>query len=248
MTHELAKTLTTALVQFIDRERPEGTMCCSNIECGALEEAFKSDNLDDVEAFIQKKLSRLTEFEQFMDSVVDDTIRESYSEDGFKDICKDALALAKKQLLSYADESNPAIEAMADLERTFECNPDKLPLWLQGKLGKKHLEGYIMGREDTMREMKDFIESHFNTNKAKEGEYLTDLYYKEYVGNPQPIPTGWGCDGTHCTNPQMDCINCPRKTTGGSFSTSSDSGTSAATLHGNTSVTDGKPHNPSFTD
>ena len=25
MNHELAKTLTTALVQFIDRERPEGT-------------------------------------------------------------------------------------------------------------------------------------------------------------------------------------------------------------------------------
>ncbi len=64
---------------------------------------------------------------------------------------------------------------------------------------------------------------------------------------PTP-PSGWGCDGTHCTNPQMDCINCPRKTTGGSFSTSSASGTSAATLHGNTSVTDGKPHNPSFTD
>jgi len=26
-------------------------------------------------------------------------------------------------------------------------------------------------------------------------------------------PSGWGCDGTVCTNPQMDCINCPRKTT-----------------------------------
>ena len=23
-------------------------------------------------------------------------------------------------------------------------------------------------------------------------------------------PSGWGCDGVHCTNPQMDCINCPR--------------------------------------
>lgn len=190
MNHELAKTLTTALVQWIDRERSEGTMCCSNIECGALEEAFKSDNLDDVEAFIQKKLSRLTEFEQFMDGVVDDTIRETYSEDGFKDICKDALALAKKQLLSYPDESNPAIEAMADLERTFECNPDKLPGWLKDELTKRNLEGYIKGRNDALREMSDYMESHFNTQ----------------------------------------------------------SGTSAATLHGNTSVTDGKPHDPSFTD
>ena len=23
---------------------------------------------------------------------------------------------------------------------------------------------------------------------------------------------GW-CDGTHCTNPHMDCINCPRRMT-----------------------------------
>ena len=44
--------------------------------------------------------------------------------------------------------------------------------------------------------------------------------------------------GGLCTNPTKDCINCPRKTTGGSFSTSS--GTATATLHGNTSATDGK--------
>lgn len=215
MTHELAKTLTTALVQFIDRERPEGTMCCSNIECGALEEAFKSDNLDDVEAFVQKKLSRLTEFETHLKWFIENC---GSGIEHVKVGAKELLDLAKKELLK------------------------------DDELGKKHLEGYIMGREDTMREMKDFIESHFNTNKAKEGGVLTDLYYKEYVRNPQPIPSGWGCDGTHCTNPQMDCINCPRKTTGGSFSTSSASGTSAATLHDNTSVTDGKPHNPSFTD
>ena len=94
-----------------------------------------------------------------------------------------------------------AKEAMADLERTFECNPDKLPIWLKNGLAKKHLDGYIMGREDTMREMKDFIESHFNYEKAKE---------------PNPpainIPT-WAPPcyyGGPCTNPFKDCINCPR--------------------------------------
>lgn len=107
-------------------------------------------------------------------------------------------------------------------------------------------EAYKMGLE--AGKASSWKPSEEQMNKLKEGEDLTDLYYKEYVRNPQPIPSGWGCDGTHCTNPQMDCINCPRKTTGGSFSTSSASGTSAATLHGNTSVTDGKPHNPSFTD
>lgn len=239
MNHELAKTLTTALVQWIDRERSEGTMCCSNIECGALEEAFKSDNLDDVEAFIQKKLSRLTEFEQFMDGVVDDTIRETYSEDGFKDICKDALALAKKQLLSYADESNPAIEAMADLERNFKCDPAKLPGWLIDELNKAYKRGQEASHED-------YIKGYANGYKDAEKRYNESLAY-HYPIMPTS-PSVCGCDGTHCTNPQMDCINCPRKTTGGSFSTSSASGTSAATLHGNTSVTDGKPHNPSFTD
>lgn len=179
MNHELAKTLTTALVQFIDRERPEGTMCCSNIECGALEEAFKSDNLDDVEAFIQKKLSSLTEFEQFMDGVVDDTIRETYSEDGFKDICKDALALAKKEL-ARRDEvitlgnlppydkgfQDGKAEAMTELERNFKCDPDKLPGWLKDELTKRNLEGYIKGRNDALREMSDYMESHFNTTSG----------------------------------------------------------------------------------
>lgn len=59
-------------------------------------------------------------------------------------------------------------------------------------------------------------------------------------------PSGWGCDGVHCTNPQMDCINCPRRVTGGMFNTQSH--TSTLKAEGNTSVTDGKPHNPSFID
>ncbi len=63
MNKELAKTLTTALVQFIDRERPEGTMCCSNTDCENIEGAFEEGEYDCIEAFIQKKLSKLTEFE-----------------------------------------------------------------------------------------------------------------------------------------------------------------------------------------
>lgn len=243
MNHELAKTLTTALVQFIDRERSEGTMCCSNIECGALEEAFKSDNLDDVEAFIQKKLPSPTEFEDKLASFAlqcngdFDVARKEATK-----WSKELLALAKKELLSYADESNPAIEAMADLERTFECNPDKLPGWLKDELNKAFKKGQESSHEDYIRGY---------TNGYKDAEKLykesASIAYNPPIIMPTP-PSGWGCDGTHCTNPQMDCINCPRKTAGGSFSTSSASGTSAATLHGNTSVTDGKPHNPSFTD
>lgn len=41
-----------------------------------------------------------------------------------------------------------------------------------------------------------------------------------------PTPRiSWGCDGTICTNPQMDCINCPRRILQGvSISTSDSSG------------------------
>ncbi len=42
-------------------------------------------------------------------------------------------------------------------------------------------------------------------------------------------PSGWGCDGTICTNPQMDCINCPRKTSGGII-TSPNTATGISTL------------------
>lgn len=64
MNKELSKTLTTALVQFIDRERPEGTMCCSSYECEQIEKAFEGGCYDEVENLIKKKLTGLTEFEQ----------------------------------------------------------------------------------------------------------------------------------------------------------------------------------------
>ena len=45
------------------------------------------------------------------------------------------------------------------------------PSWKpsEDELAKKHLDGYCMGREDTLREMKDFVESHFNCENAKKG-------------------------------------------------------------------------------
>jgi hypothetical protein len=193
-------------------------MCCSNIECGALEEAFKSDNLDDVEAFIQKKLSRLTEFEESLRQIIVEALSGetpngsggtmswaiALNNDDVKKLAPKVLALAKKQLFEKWNEN------MKD----------------EYARGKK--DGLTIGYNKAMKEYNESVAYHFPIM-------------------PTP-PCGWGCDGTHCTNPQMDCINCPRKTTGGSFSTSSASGTSAATLHGNTSVTDGKEHNSSFTD
>lgn len=190
MNNELAKTLTTALVQFIDRERSEGTMCCSNIECGALEEAFKSDNLDDVEAFVQKKLSRLTEFEQSVKDIIQDilthtasdgsmTFAVSVSNEEARKLAKSLLIVAKKELLSYADESNPAIEAMADLERTFECNPNKLPGWLKDELNKAYKRGQEASHED-------YIKGYANGYKDAEKRYNESVAYHY----SEPVPPG----------------------------------------------------------
>lgn len=153
MNHELAKTLTTALVQFIDKQRPEGTICCSSYECEKIEKAFEEGTYDVVEKLIKMKLMNMTEFEQEVSDIVEYCKKhgENVAFDYAKRHAKSLLALAKKELLSYADESNPAIEAMADLERTFECNPDKLPGWLKDELNKAFKKGQESSHEDYLR-------------------------------------------------------------------------------------------------
>ncbi len=217
MNKEFAKTLTTALVQFIDRERPEGTMDCSSAECERIESSFKLGDFPSIEQFVKKKLSRLTEVEKCLVEFYNERTCLTCDKDGiynrheFEDLLhtwsSKLLALAKKELLK------------------------------DDELTKKHLDGYCMGREDTLKEMMDFVESHFHGKKTKEFDTST-------INIPAWEPPCY--HGGPCTNPMRDCINCPGKTTGLGFSTSS--GTSTAVLHGNTSTTDGKPHNPSFTD
>ena len=100
MTKELAKTLTTALVQFIDREIPEETMCCSNAECESIEEMFGGDKFDIIEAFIQKKLSRLTEFETHLKWLIEN------GGSGIEHVkvgANELLAIAKKELQPEID-------------------------------------------------------------------------------------------------------------------------------------------------
>lgn len=110
-------------------------------------------------------------------------------EDFAKEHSKELLALAKKELLSYADESNPAIEAMADLERTFECNPEKLPEWLKNALARKHLEGYTKGREDAMRLYNESVAYHY----------------------PEPVPPGVAYKSPQC---YTDVMVTPNTTSG----------------------------------
>lgn len=223
MNHELAKTITTALVQFIERERPEGSVCCSSYECERIEKAFEGGTYDVVEKLIKRKLTGLTEFEEGLvtfynkrneiPSDKDGVYNKHELEEFLHESAKTLLALAKKELLSYPDESNPAIEAMADLERTYWCNPDKLPKWLKDDIARKelnaHTKGYNKGYKDAEKQYNESVAYHYPTMPQR--------------------PLCWEPGGA-CTNPQMDCINCPRRTTGGGFNTAS--GTSTSKLEG----------------
>lgn len=166
MNQELAKTLTTALVQFIDRERPEGTMCCSNTECERIESSFKLGDFPSIEQFVKKKLSGLTEFEQ-----------------GIRDMIVNALTTVHEssngQITSSAviDNNTTHLLAAGLLELA------KKELLKDDELGKKHLEGYIKGRNDALREMSDFMESHFNGEKARAGTQVVTQHMDNY--NPQ---------------------------------------------------------------
>lgn len=231
MNKELAKTLTTALVQFIDREQPKDKMCVSSIEAEEIERCFTEDKFERIEDWCSyRMLPELTEFEKCMLDFA--KARDEYEFDSTKVVelnnkvielaksySKKLLALAKKQLLSYADESNPAIEAMADLERTFECNPDKLPGWLKDELNKAFKRGQEASHED-------YIKGYTNGYKDATEEYNKSV---SYHFTPVTIrPLCWEPGGT-CTNPQMDCVNCPRRTTGG-FNT--QSGTETTKVEG----------------
>ena len=147
MNHELAKTL-----------------CCSSYECEKIEKAFEGGTYDVVEKLIKKKLLDMTEFEYQVKLCMlagDAPITNEL----VKEWAKKLLNLAKEELLSYADESNPAIEAMADLERTYFCNPDKLPKWLTDDIARRelnaHTKGYNKGYKDAEKRYNESVAYHY---------------------------------------------------------------------------------------
>ena len=83
-------------------------------------------------------------------------------------------------------------------------------------------------RPQSKEELAKMLEDEYNKGKEY-GERIghTKGYNKGYKDAEESVSYHFpysGCDGIHCTNPQMDCINCPRKFTGGMFNTSSSSG------------------------
>lgn len=83
--------------------------------------------------------------------------------------------------------------------------------------------------------MKLTKQDYMRLSKERLAELLVEMENSNPLISPFPMPTmpttpsGWGCDGTICTNPHMDCINCPRKTTGGIY-TAPNTATGISTL------------------
>jgi len=77
--------------------------------------------------------------------------------------------------------------------------------------------------------MKLTKEDYMRLPKEQLAELLVERDERELTLPPFVVPSVSMCDGTHCTNPQMDCINCPRKTSGGTI-TSPNTATGISTL------------------
>ena len=84
-----------------------------------------------------------------------DNKRNAPGRDGSEQFIKDGYVIEKKAFHDAVEKVPP------EVMKEVSDNVDK-----ENELAKKHLEGYIKGREDTLREMKDFIESHFNTQSG----------------------------------------------------------------------------------
>ena len=67
--------------------------------------------------------------------------------------------------------------------------------------------------------MKLTKEDYMKLSKERLAELLVEIQEAKIdipkIPTMPTKPSGWGCDGTYCTNPHMDCINCPRRTSVG---------------------------------
>jgi hypothetical protein len=113
-------------------------------------------------------------------------------------------------------------EAMADLERTvIGGDVDNISKWLAEELNKAFKKGQESSHED-------YIRGYTNGYKDAQEEYNKSVAY-HFPIMPTP-PSGWGCDGTHCTNPHHDCINCPAQYSSGGTITTPNSASGTSTL------------------
>lgn len=79
--------------------------------------------------------------------------------------CISSIEEAKENRYAYKETDG---DTSYDREIAWLKSLRPQPSWKpsEDELTKKHLEGYIKGRNDALREMSDFMESHFNTQSG----------------------------------------------------------------------------------
>jgi len=140
-------------------------------------------DMEDYESIFPELKENLTAFEQALVNLIgdwNDDVDELWPSKFVKKHGKHILDMAKEELLSYHDESNPAIEAMADLERAVTWgNVDNIPRWLQDELNKAFKKGQESSHEDYLR-------GYANGYKDAEKHYNESVAYHY----PEPVPPG----------------------------------------------------------
>lgn len=147
MTKELAKTLTTALVQFIDRERQEGTMCCSSYECEKLEKAFEGGCYDVVESLIKKKLTGLTEFEQALSNYLKNDFEYFHTKKWDEQKWNEVIRKQSKELLALAKKELEGKNVMWLKDDDYDPSDNS---WELGSVGLGH-KGYYIPYSDLLK-------------------------------------------------------------------------------------------------
>ena len=125
-----------------------------------------------------------------------------------------------KQEWSVEDEDRiRQIERIAQQAGCTQKLQEEIHNWLKSLCPQPHLS-----KEEFIK----FGNLEYERGKADGYKKATEEYNKHTSYHFPVMPT-FGCDGIHCTNPQMDCINCPRKLTGGNYTTTPNTATTTGT-------------------
>jgi len=108
------------------------------------------------------------------------------------------------QLASYTD----SLDVNGDY-----CEGDyaKLDAWLKSLRPQKK-EDLAKMLQDEYEKGREYGERIGHTKGFNKGYKVAEEEYRNATAYKYPVPpSGIWCDGTHCTNPHHDCVNCPTR-------------------------------------
>ena len=214
---------------------------CSAYETGAMEsikQERSEDTMDEFTRNIRNLITdKLTVHTKSLDGseisstvFIDDETAKDIARGVLFYVGKEAMKNPDREIPEWSEEDEQWLESIiGEYEERLSVDKDHAAV-IQIKIDfLKSL------RPQSKEELSKILHDEYNKGKKTgEREGYTKGYEKGYKDANESLlyhfpvmptpPSGWGCDGTHCTNPQMDCINCPKKSTGGIFNTALSSG------------------------